>query len=109
MKYQHRKLAIAGWKNLSFVEQVANIGSEVERMILWREKKKAYNQKAFERTIELLTFTIDDPKNRNRLRELTRLREVLIDYFFGKNIFSSSDELWRNYFYAFNYAARINS
>ncbi len=51
MKYQHRKLAIAGWKNLSFVEQIANIGSEVERMILWRGKEKTKKKKKFLRTI----------------------------------------------------------
>jgi len=38
---------------------------------------------------------------------LTRLRESLVDYFYGDNQFSSSDELWHKYFTVFNYAARI--
>lgn len=109
MRYQHQKLAAGRWENLRFVEQMANIGSEVERTILWREKgNDLYSQKGFERTLELLDLTIADSKNRRRLRELTRLREVLVDYFFGENKFSSSDKLWRNYFFAFNYAARVN-
>ncbi len=109
MRFQHQKLAGGRWRNLSFIEQMANVGSEVERTILWREKRNdSYSQKGFERTLELLDLTIADSKNRSRLRELTRLREALVDYFFGENQFSSSDQLWRNYFFAFNYAARVN-
>lgn len=108
MKYQHKKLAGGRWENLSFVEQMANIGSEVERAILWRKKaSNSDSQKAFERALELLDLTITSPKNKKRLRELTRLREVLVDYFFGKNEYSSSNKLWHNYFYPFNYAARV--
>jgi len=88
---------------------MANIGSEVERAISWRNKDNdSYSRKAAERALELLFLTIADLKNRNRLKELTRLHEVLVDYFFGQNQYSSSDLLWRKYFYAFNYAARIN-
>ncbi len=109
MKYQHQELAAGRWKKLSFAEQMANVGSEVERTISWREKgNRPYSQKAFERTLELLDLTIVDSKNKKRLRELTRVREALVDYFFGDNQFSSSDKLWRDYFFAFNYAARIN-
>ena len=106
MNYQHKDLANNRWQRLSFLEQMANIGSEVERAILWQRKNKKYCQLAFERGLELLDFTIADPKNRSRLKELVRLREVLVDYFMGKNQYSSSDKLWRNYFYPFNYAAR---
>jgi len=109
MKYQHQELAAGRWEKLNLIEQMANIGSEVERTLLWREKGNSqYSQKAFERTLELLDLTIADSRNKKRLRELTRLREALVDYFFGENQFSSSDRLWRNYFFAFNYAARIN-
>lgn len=109
MNYQHQTLAAGRWKKLTFCEQMANIGSEVERTILWREKgNNTYSQKAFERALELLDLTIATPKNKKRLRELTRLREALVDYFLGENQFSSSDKLWRHYFYAFNYAARVN-
>ena len=107
MKYQHRTLASGKWNNLSLVEQMANIGSEVERTIIWRSKgNDLYSQKAIERALELLTLTIDCKKNKKRLIELTRLHEVLVDYFFYTNKYSSSDDLWRKYFYAFNYAAR---
>ena len=109
MSFQHLGLASGGWQKLSFFDQMANIGSEVERAISWRHKDNdLYGRKAAERALELLFLTIDDLKNRNRLKELTRLYEALVDYLFGQNQYSSSDLLWRKYFYAFNYAARIN-
>lgn len=108
MKYQHQTLANGLWQKLSFFEQMANIGSEVARSINWREKNKNYASLAFDRALELLGLTIDDPRNRSRLKELTRLREVLIDYFAFDNEYGSSDLLWSHYFYPFNYAARLN-
>ena len=96
------------WRNLSFFEQMANIGSEIERAILWRKKENTeYSQLAFDRALEFLDLTVDDAKNKTKLRELFRLREVLIDYFYSSNIFSSSDDLWHNYFYPFNWSARL--
>jgi len=109
MNFQHLGLASGRWQKLSFFDQMANIGSEVEKAISWRNKDNdLYSRKAAERALELLFLTIADLKNRNRLKELTRLHEVLVDYFFGQNQYSSSSLLWRKYFYAFNYAARIN-
>lgn len=110
MNYQHPTLAAGRWQKLSFMEQMAHIGSEVERAVLWEEKQnKAYSQKAFERALELLSLTIADQKNKKRLKELTRLYELLVDYFYGENQFSSSALLWRKYFYPLTYAARIRT
>ncbi len=108
MSYQHKQLASGRWFELTFLEQMANIGSEVERTILWRSKNSEYSVKAIERALELIELTIADAKNMARLKELSRLREVLIDYFYSDNNFSSSDSLWRNYFNAFGYAVRAN-
>ena len=88
---------------------MANIGSEVERTILWKNKNNYdYSRKAFERGLELLDLTIADIKNKSRLKELTRLREILVDYFLFDNQYFSSDKLWRNYFHSFNFVARLN-
>ncbi len=108
MSYQHKQLAEGHWFELTFFEQMANIGSEVERAITWKDKNREYAIKAIERALELLELTIADVKNRTHLKELTRLRETLVDYFYFDNQYSSSDKLWQNYFYAFSYAARIN-
>lgn len=111
MKYYHQKLAAGGWRKLNFPEQMANIGSEIFRALNWQKKKnKDYAQKAFYRALELLYLTIEDKKNKKRLKELTRLREALVDYFFGNNQFSSSEKLWHHYFYPFNfYAAKLRA
>lgn len=109
MELQHKNLAGGRWQEFSFFEQMANIGSEVERTIKWKNKGNAeYSRMAFERALELLDLTIGSEKDRNHLKELLRLRETLADYFAFENSYHSTDKSWQNYFYAFNFAARIN-
>ncbi|NQT30518.1 MAG: hypothetical protein HQ596_08090 [Candidatus Saganbacteria bacterium] len=108
MKYQHKELASGRWNNLTFFEQMANVGSEVGRAINWRKKdNNDYSWKAFERALELIDLTISDQRNVRRLKELVRVRECLADYFAFDNSFGSTDKKWQNYFFAFNYAARV--
>ena len=106
MTFQHKNLASGRWKEFSFFQQMANIGSEVERAINWKNKDQKYSQLAFERALELIDLTIADDKNGKRLRELCRVREALIDYLSGKNEYLSSDKNWKNYFYGFAFAGR---
>lgn len=110
MTYQHQNLAAGKWKKLSFFEQMANIGSEVQRAINWKEKQPEYSQIAVDRALELLDLTIMDEKNnkRGRLKEILRLRELLADYFYSDNIYQSTDRNWENYFFAFGHAAAVN-
>ncbi|MFH1562338.1 MAG: hypothetical protein ABIF11_02810 [Nitrospirota bacterium] len=108
MSYQHKDLANGRWFEFSFPVQMANIGSEVNRTINWKNKNNPeYSQQAFERALELLHLTISDPKNKKHLRELTRLYEVLVDYFAFDNEYGSTDQFCQNYFFAFNYLARL--
>ena len=107
MEYRHKKLASGDWSKLSLVEQMANVGSEVNRAITWRQKgneKDAFL--SFERSLELFELTVSDPKNRNRLKEILRSKEIFSDYFFGENKYKSNAQSWQNYFFNFNYAAR---
>ena len=107
MTYQHKELASGRWSQLTFLEQMANVGSEVERALNWRVKNNtAYAQRAFERAIELLDLTLDGTRSRARLKELARVRETLVDYFVGSNACASTDASWRKYFFSFAYAAR---
>ncbi len=103
----HRDLAAGRWFELSLVEQMANIGSEIERTIAWRGRNEKNSATAFDRGLELLDLTIADPRHRRRLRELTRLREVLADYFVFDNRYGSTDESWRRYFHPFTYAVAL--
>jgi len=106
---QHVTLAAGRWRSLPFLEQMAHIGGEAERALNWKRRGHEGNSVlAYERALELLDLTLDDPRNLPRARELTRLRESLVDFFQGPNQFGSSDTLIRKYFGAFAYAARRN-
>lgn len=107
MSYKHKSLAEGRWRQLSFLEQMANIASEVERALNWRAKHNAaYCQGAFERALELVDLTLDSGGSFAKLKEIARVREALVDYFFGKNEFKSTEKSWRQYFSHFIYAAR---
>ncbi|OGZ63607.1 MAG: hypothetical protein A3A98_02820 [Candidatus Staskawiczbacteria bacterium RIFCSPLOWO2_01_FULL_40_39] len=104
MNYIHKELADGRWLKFSFAEQMANTGAEIGRAINWKIKDEKISNLAFERGLELLDLTINDPKNSRKLKELCRLREVLADYFMGNNEYGSTDQSWNNYFYFFNAA-----
>ncbi|OGX34635.1 MAG: hypothetical protein A3C36_07750 [Omnitrophica WOR_2 bacterium RIFCSPHIGHO2_02_FULL_52_10] len=107
MAPQHKELAAGRWQELSFSAQMANIGSEVSRALNWQGKNNAeLSRKAVVRGIELLDLSLAGARSLSRLRELARLREALVDYFFGANEFASTEALWRNYFDHFAYAVR---
>ncbi|NQT75006.1 MAG: hypothetical protein HQ566_00630 [Candidatus Omnitrophica bacterium] len=109
MKYQHKGLAAGNWEKLSFLEQMANIGSEVERALNWRRRNNPdYSRKSFERALELIDLTLSNPGSFVRFKEIARMREAIVDYFFGSNQFMSTEASWRNYFSHFTYAARRN-
>lgn len=107
IRIHHKELTAERWRALSFYEQMAHIGSEVFRAMSWRRKNTEFSRLAAERALELLDLTLEiSTGSRARLKELTRLREVLADDFFFDNEYGSRDELWSAYFNAFNYAAR---
>ena len=109
MSVQHKDLAAGRWNQLTFIEQMANIGSEVERALNWRTKhNEDYSKKASDRALELVDLTLDSVKSQSRLKELARIREALVDYFDGTNEYRSTNESWKKYFSCFTYAARRN-
>ena len=110
MTYQHGDLAAGRWKELPFLEQMANIGGEVERALGWRAKNNIdYSRKAFERALELIDLTLECFQKRSHLKEIARMREALVDYFYGTNEFKSTEISWRKYFSHFTYAVRRDS
>ena len=104
----HKGLTQKQWFSEDIFQQMANVGAEVGRAINWKKKGDLnYCRLAFERVLELLSLTIADKKNVGRLKELTRAREMLIDYFIFSNDYFSTAEFWQKYFLAFNWAARV--
>ena len=105
---QHKNLAESGrWGEMPFAQQMANIGSEVFRAGKWKAKgKDEHARNAADRALELLDFTvqamIDDHRS---TKELLRLREVLCDYFYGSNVYASSNESLNMYFEPFSLKA----
>ena len=103
----HKDLTQQRWNGFSTFEQMANIGSDVFRAMKWKDKGEVKSSRlALERALELIDLTVEDPKNLKRLEEILRVRECLVDYFAGDNIYGSTDKSWQNYFIAFNYLAR---
>jgi hypothetical protein len=87
--------------------QLANIGAEVGRAIRAKKSRDIPSMnKACWRALELFDATIDDPKNRFRLGEVVRLREVFLDYLVGDNRYGSTDEWWESYFLTITVIAR---
>ena len=103
----HHELAAGQWSRLSLAEQLANVGSEVGRMVRWRNRDARLMNGAFDRALELLDLTLGDPRWRNRLVEIARAREFLCAAtLLGGHIYGTSLEDLDRYFLAFAVAAR---
>lgn len=108
-QYWHQNMASGQWHKLSLAEQMGNIGSEFERALRWQEKGDAeHRELALNRMFELVDLTVADPRWRHmrRLRELTRTRETLKDFFYGANEYDSNSEALKKYFFYFALDAR---
>jgi hypothetical protein len=103
----HRGLAAGRWQELSLVEQLANIGSEVGRAgrakALGNEDRLA---NALDRCLELFDLTLADDRWRNRRREIARAREIVCDFLVGDNDARSTAESLDAYFLPYAMASR---
>jgi hypothetical protein len=107
---QHIDLNDNHWFKLSVEEQLANIGSEIERAMKWKKKGNLeYSNLANVRALELIDLTLQDTKYGRGVNEITKLREIWLDYFLGDNQYSQTEVQWKKYFNAFTYAARNNA
>ena len=96
---QHKKLSKGNWQKKPFLEQMANIGSEVYRAISWREKgNEEYAQMAFNRSLELFDLSKESKLKYSQYKELLRMREIWVDYFKYDNEYNSTGESINKYF-----------
>jgi hypothetical protein len=102
----HPGLAAGGWRDLTLAAQLANVGTEVGRMIRWRERDAARAAAAFERALELLDLTLADGRWKGRRREIARARELLCAAATGSEEYGTTLEAMDRYFLAFAVAAR---
>jgi len=104
---QHKNLSTGDWKKKPFLEQMANIGSEVYRAINWKEKgNKEYSDMAFVRSLELFDLTKDSQLTYPQYKELLRMREIWIDFFKYENEYNSDKEFFNTYFTYLTVASR---
>ncbi|MBI3317415.1 MAG: hypothetical protein HYZ85_05395 [Candidatus Omnitrophica bacterium] len=108
MSFHDQELA-ERWKQMTLLEQMSNIGSEVDRALHWKTKNNGlFCQKAAARALELLDWSLASTQEFPSLKEIARVREALADYFFGSNEYQSSENSWRKYFLYFALAFRKN-
>lgn len=110
MAFKHKALAAGGWKTLSLMEQLGNIGSEVARAARWQGKDEQHFLNAAFRALELFDLTFDDSRWKERLGEIARAREVFCDAAFnnGAEWHTALSDLDK-YFLQFAFAARLKT
>jgi hypothetical protein len=96
------------WPRLTIVEQLAHVGSEVERAIRAHESGQHDRfAHALRRALELFDLTASDDRWRGpRRREILRAREEFCRLFYARDASSESARSLRKYFLAFAVAAR---
>ena len=97
----HQGLSQEKWNTITFVDQMANIGTDVGRAINWSHKDADKSRAACDRALELLDLTISDPKNKGRLKELCRVQEVVAGYFYSSETYGYTVQALDSYFIYF--------
>lgn len=99
------------WHHMTLEEQLGNIGSDVARVFLWRQRcHKGYEEKAIERSLQLLDCSLSDERWKGpKRREIARVREVLCDQFLRAGLYGGTPESLQRYFDFFALLARRRS
>ena len=106
---QHKKQSQGEWVKKSFLEQMANIGSEVYRAINWKSKgNEEYAQLAFDRSLELFDLSKESKLTYPQYKELLRMREIWVDYFKYDNDYNSTEEDINKYFMYITIASKAS-
>jgi hypothetical protein len=87
---------------------MANIGSEVYRVKMWQGKDEKLFENSIIRVLDLFHLTLSDPKNKGRLKEVARAKELFLDavYNGAKEYKTTLDDLDK-YFYQFALLVRM--
>ena len=108
MNLIHKDLDIDRWSKLSVIDQMTNIGSEVLRALQWKSKNnQVYADLANTRALELFDLSLAGTKNISELKEISRARELWLDFYLGDNQYHQTETQWQKYFLAFNAASGL--
>jgi len=104
----HADLAAGRWKSMTLIEQLANVGSEVDRAIKAHEAGRSDRRDAaVDRGLELFDLTAADDRWRGaRRREVLRAREEFCALFWGDGEQPRAAASLSRYFLHFAFAAR---
>jgi hypothetical protein len=104
----HPALAAGRWLTLPLIEQLGNVGSEVERALRAHAQGQSDRfDRALDRALELFDLTANDPRWRgHRCREVLRAREQFCRVFFDETVEPGLSDYLRKYFLQFAVAAR---
>lgn len=95
---------IQAWITKSLIEQLANIGSEVHRAISWRERNNPkYSKLSFDRSIELIDFTLTSKLTQLQKNEILKLKECWSGFYLSNKNDKLTKEYWEEYFYKITY------
>ena len=106
-KYIHKKLAAGRWFQLSFAEQMGNIGSEVGRACLAQNNNLVRFDGAVLRALDLFDLTLADERWRGRRFELARARELFCAASLGQDMYETSLADLERYFMQFAMAIAL--
>jgi PIN domain nuclease of toxin-antitoxin system len=90
------------WFSLSLVEQMINIGNEVKRAVRF-DSDQTKKAKFLDKALEYTTLTMQDPKNVRVIPELQISKEVLEDYYSGKQEINCSKDELQKYYMTYTY------
>jgi len=102
----HKELAKGRRYELSFSQQMWNIGSEVYRTLQAKEKYPERFDQSADRMLELFDLTLNNPKcTFPQKKETARLRESICNYFRWNNEYGLDADFLNKYFLAFGLIA----
>jgi hypothetical protein len=104
----HPSLAAGRWHTLTLMEQLGNVGSEVDRAIRAHEQRRQDRfERSLDRALELFDLTANDPRWKgHRRREILRAREQFCRVFFDDTAEPDLADYLRKYFLQFAAAVR---
>lgn len=107
----HSSLAAGRWRTLSLMEQLGNVGSEVDRAIRAHANGRVDRfERALDRALELFDLTATDPRwPLHRRREILRAREQFCRVFYDDTAEPDLGTYLTKYFLQFATAARLRS
>jgi hypothetical protein len=99
----HQTLAAGRWTTLTLADQLANVGSEVDRAIAAREAQRSDRfDRALTRALELFDLAVADDRWRgHRRREILRAREEFCRLVLESEWRPEAARTLRRYFLAF--------